>query len=68
MHDAHCQEIDIIYACTCINLSLYTIQKPAAEFGRGSDWLGYKDSNLNYLSQNQAYYRYTIPHRVLWCR
>lgn len=26
------------------------------------DWLGYKDSNLNYLIQNQAYYRYTIPH------
>ncbi len=25
-------------------------------------WLGYKDSNLNYLIQSQAYYRYTIPH------
>lgn len=32
--------------------------------GFGIDWLGYKDSNLNYLSQNQAYYRYTIPHCV----
>ena len=47
----------------CAGKHNYTdTRTPRSHWATGGNWLGYKDSNLNYLIQNQAYYRYTIPH------
>ena len=45
----------------------YSLRKPfdlMVDCSTRSDWLGHKDSNLDFRFQRPTYYHYTMPHQA----